>query len=141
MIVAGHDYAVRPLTLTAQFSLAAKLAPIVAIMSLQGDRAVLKKNFPRSFAALCQTMPVEEQEWVLNTCLGVVSRCDVGVPPAPVWVGGMPAFQDIDMRVMLELVWEVIEAHKLVDFFSADPSASSAGQDSQSSGSGSRTIG
>jgi hypothetical protein len=53
----------------------------------------------------------------------------------------MPAFQDIDMRVMLELVWEVIEAHKLVDFFSADPSASTEQPGAQSSGSAPRTTG
>jgi hypothetical protein len=137
MRVRDHDYVVRSLPITTQFSLSAKLAPVVALMSLQSDRAELRRTFPKSFTALCETMSVQDQQWVLDTCLGCVLRTEPGMPPAPAWIGGMPAFQDIDMGTMLELVWEVIEHHKIIDFFSVDPSRSTAPRDDQTTSSGS----
>lgn len=140
MQVGGHEYSVRELPLTTQFSLAAKLAPVVSLMSLQNDRAELKRTFPKSFAALCETMTIADQQWVLNTTLGTIMRHEPNAPPVPAWIGGLPAFQDINMTIMLELVWEVIEKHALVDFFSVSPSNSTdqPGNQPVSSGSGSQ---
>lgn len=137
MQVRGKEYAVRDLPLTTQFSLSAKLSPVVALMALQEDRAELRRTFPKSFTALCETMSVQDQQWVLDTCLGTVLRIEPNVPPAKVWVGGMPAFQEIDMSTMLELVWEVIEHHKIIDFFSVDPSKSTTQLEGQPGSSGS----
>lgn len=140
MIVRDHEYLIRQLPLMTQFSLGAKLSPVVALMALQRDRVELRRTFPKSFVALCETMPVEEHRWIIETCMGTITRKDDVVNPpvyVPVWVGGMPAFQDVDLSVMLELIWEVIEQHRLIDFFSVVPSSSTERRDGSSGSSGS----
>lgn len=143
MIVREHEYAVRQLPLTTQFSLGAKLSSVVALMALQEDREELRRVFPKSFMALCETIPVDEHRWILETCMGTITRKDdaSGVYTSA-WIGGMPAFQDIDLSVMLELIWEVIQQHRLIDFFSVVPSNSTERRDDQpgSNGSGSQQI-
>ncbi len=57
----------------------------------------------------------------LNVCLGVVSRNmggDRGWAPV-VASNGALMFDDIDMGTMLQIVWHVIAAHRLVDFLAA----------------------
>jgi hypothetical protein len=140
--IGQHDYIVETLPVTTQFSLSALLSPVVSIMTLQEDRSELAKKFPQSFTALCGGMSPDDHKWILETCLSVVRRVDAGSPPMPVWVGGMPAFQDIGLTEMLQLVWLVVEHHRMLDFFAASRSALTDQPDGQkgSAGQGFRTA-
>lgn len=67
-------------------------------------------------------MPGEDSRFIINACLSRVTR---ETPGGNAWgpvmaPSGMMMFDDIDMVVMLRIVWEVVD-HNLSSFYSALP--------------------
>lgn len=120
--ISGKEYRLPELDPFQAFALASKISPILGLMALQEDRTVLEAKFPQSFTALAGTMQMsrEDKDEVLRLCLTGVMRGEAGGSFSPIMVNGMMMFKDIDMSVMLKLVWETLVQNKLLDFFS-DP--------------------
>lgn len=140
----GKEYRLPTLDVFQEFALASKLSPILSMMSLQEDRTVLARKFPQAFTALAVNMPRQDKDEVLAVALTGVTRQEPGSAVwAPVYVNGRIMYQDISMQVVLQLMWELIVAHKLIDFFSEDPSSSTdqPGDPAASSGSDTPRVG
>lgn len=116
VLVSGQQYLVRRLSTFDQFEIARKLSPVLSMMALQTDRAKLAQGFPQAFCALTAGLAKEDVEELYRLILGAVLRSQQG-QWVPVYVSGQLAFVDIGMADMLNLVWAVLEAHRLVDFF------------------------
>lgn len=128
----GNRYRTGRLTPYQQLHVARRLAPLLtgaealisAVMS-EDDvdlRLALKQLAPVSEALA--KMPDAEVEYVLDLCLGVVTRLDRDawslVLPTP---GAPPMFQDITMSVMLQLAVAVIREN-VESFFPGQGSTS-----------------
>lgn len=138
----GKEYQIPTLDVMQEFALASKLSRILSMMSLQQDRSVLAAKFPQAFTALAGELQMtrEDREEMFSLCLSGVKRQEGGVW-APVVVNGRMMYKDMGLRVVLAIIWEIIIAHKMIDFFAVDPSASSEQPEEQtSSGSASQTA-
>jgi hypothetical protein len=123
----GEVYQARKLSALEQFHLGSKLAHVLAFLAVSEDRAKLADAFPRAFTAMSGHLPKEDMEGVFRTCWGAVSRRQPTgwVPVAP---NGVLMFADIDdIESMLTVVWNVLQANRLIDFFVEPPSASGTG--------------
>ncbi len=79
------------------------------------------ENFARVFLVTSGFVPQSDMDVALNACLSVVTRHvsgDRGWAPVASKDGAL-MFDDIDMGTMLQIVWHVIAAHRLVDFLAA----------------------
>lgn len=137
----GTEYRLPELDPFQSFALASKISPILGLMALQEDRVVLAARFPQSFTALAGDMRMsrEDKDEVLRLCLSGISRGETGGSFSPIMVNGHMMFKDIDMSVMLKLVWETIVQNKLIDFFSDAHSNSTEQPGGQAASSGSTT--
>lgn len=126
-------YEVPRLDLFQQFDLTSKLSPILGVMSMQKDVQTLERGFPQAFTAMVGQMPREEKDAMISTIMSGVKRQETGGVWASVMVSGRMQYQDVDITVMLKILWAVIVEHKMVDFFSGDPSTSTEAQDVQES--------
>jgi hypothetical protein len=79
------------------------------------------EEFARVMCMMSRPIPQVDVDIAIKTCLSVVTREQAGGTGwAPVLErGGGLMFNDIDMMAMLVLVWHVMEAHKIPDFFSS----------------------
>jgi hypothetical protein len=140
----GKEYLIPTLDVFQEFALASKLSRILSMMSLQKDRSVLEAKFPAAFAALAGELQMtkEDRDEMFMLCLSGVRRSEGGVM-SPVIVNGRLMYQDMNMSVVLRIIWEIIVAHKLIDFFDVDPSKSTDQPEGQpeSSGSSTRAVG
>lgn len=137
----GQVYSIGKLDAMTQFHVARRLAPVFAALTsaIMGAKIPkmpeglspedLKKAVEEAqFLAIAEpimkvmaTMPDADVNYVLNTCLGVVTR-QVGNSQAPVMIDGALMFQDIDMQLMLRLVSDVLRSN-LSSFFGQAPGA------------------
>jgi len=69
------------------------------------------------------TLPEEDVDYVLNACMRVVERKQITGGWAPLMRGDLLMFEDLDMQVMLQIVWQVLE-HSLSGFFGGLPQGS-----------------
>lgn len=139
MKIKDKEYFTRKLDAFETFELARRLAPVLAVLSMQKDLALLKRGFAQSFTTLVGQMSRSDIDEIFSTCLIGATREERG-RQAPVYVGGKLMFSDIGIDDLLELVWDVIVKAKLIDFFAAPSSPSTEEQDGQtSSGSDSQT--
>lgn len=125
--VGKHTYRAKRLSAKDQFHVARKMS--YTLFQLGGDKTEKFVPSPKNFArVICVTtggLAQSDLDSVLDVCLGVVSRQVSGDRGwAPIQTKGVMMFEDISMPEMLELVWHVIDAHRLVDFLAADPSDS-----------------
>lgn len=141
-IISGKEYRTPTLDIYQEFALASKISPVLAMMSLSEDKSKLEARFPQAFTSLVQNMTREDKDEIIKTSLTGVHRKD-GDTWAPVMVSGRIMYRDIDIRVAMKLLWEIIVAHKLIDFFAIDPSTSTEqpGESPASSGSGTSSAG
>lgn len=141
--IGGKEYSLPRINTFELFELTGRLTGMLALLSLQEDRAMVAAKFPQAFAALSNSMTREDRDFVLQTCLrGVTRRGGKGEPFTPIMSrGGDFMFEDIDMQTMLHIVWEVLERHRVIDFFSDSRSESGQPSGQASSGSGTRTLG
>lgn len=120
----GVAYQAGKLDAIKQFHVVRRLAPVVAALAgedLSALRAGQMESVLPAIAEAVSAMPDANVDYVLNACLGVVSR-DTGSGRgfAPIYGRGGMMFDDIDMGVMMQLVWRVLEAD-LEGFFAALP--------------------
>lgn len=115
--ISGQTYRAGRLDAFAQLHVARRLLPVVGgfggveQMKTGGAAGLMGQLGPGldAFAKL----PNDDVDFVINTCLGVVQRQVAGDRG---WQkitagGGLAMFEDIDLIVMLQLVWKVLEAH------------------------------
>lgn len=145
MNINGKEYRLPILDPFQEFALASKISPILGLMSLQEDRNILAAKFPQSFTALTGDMRMsrEDKDEVLRLCMTGVLRGEPGGSFSPVMVNGMFMYKDMNLSTILQIVWQVIVDHKLIDFFS-DPHSSSTdqpGDRAASGGSATETVG
>jgi hypothetical protein len=123
----GETYQARKLSAMEQFHLGRKLAHVLSFLAAQEDRTKLAEAFPRAFTALSGHIDQADVDAVFKACLGATSRRQPTgwVPVAP---NGVLMFNDIDdLKSMLAIVWQVLQANGLIDFFGESPSASGTG--------------
>lgn len=140
----GKKYRLPTLDVFQEFALASTISPILSLLSLQTDRTKLAAKFPQAFVALTGEMGLSRQakDEIIRMCLTDVMR-DENSAFAPVMVNGQLMYQDMNLDVVLRLVWEILIEHKLIDFFSGTHSKSTEqpGESKASSGSGRKTTG
>lgn len=140
------EYRLGQLNAVQQFHVSRRVAPVVATVGLSLGPETLRKVRAASgpgdlpgvldvdailgavgpLAQVLSTMSDEHVDYVLATCLGVVSRKQPNMGPrntdlwAPVMVNGNIMFGDIDMPAMVRLCIAVM-AHNLGDFWKELP--------------------
>lgn len=122
----GQTYRSGRLSAMQQFHVARRVAPaLTGLVSALGGAAPSKEDFAKSLASLADAvaqMADSDAEYVLGTCLGVVSRQTEPNTWAPVWRAGQLAFDDIDLGMMLQLTAKVIQ-DSLGNIFGALPAS------------------
>jgi len=121
--VGGHAYRVEPLDIFDQFDIARRLAPIVTLLTMQKDREKLQKGFARAFVSMASGLSREDGQAVLVTCLSRVHRSQSGAY-SPACMNGTMMFSDIGLQDSIDLLWHVLVASKIIDFFDVPPSVS-----------------
>jgi hypothetical protein len=123
----GETYQARKLSAMEQFHLGSKLAHVLAFLAVSEDRTKLAEAFPRAFTAMSGHLPKEDMDSVFRMCWGAVSRRQP-TGWAPVAPNGVLMFADIDdLKSMLTVTWQVLQANGLIDFFVEPPSSSATG--------------
>lgn len=124
--VGGFQYRVDKLNAQQCFDVARRFSVVLLMLSgmKNPDARPSRQDFARAMCAVSRPVPQEDCDTAIAICLSAVSRRqanDVG------WVkireprSGRMVFEDIDMMGMLEIVWEVMDYHKLPDFFAVTP--------------------
>ena len=141
MKINNIEYNFTPLNVFEVFEVARVLAPVLTFMSLQRDREQLRTGFPQAFCGLVQDYDKSQLDRIWSTCLSHVTRRD-GDGYAPIYVNGQVTYSDIDILVLLSLLWEVIVVNKILDFYAAPPLKSTGvlGDQVGSTGSASQTA-
>lgn len=120
--VGSNQYRAGRLNARQQFDVARRLRDVLMILGM--ERGPEFKSTPENFARIVLVssgnVPQADMDIALNICLGVIKR---RMPGDQGWVviitpTGALMFDDIDMPVMLQLVWHVVNAHRMVDFLS-----------------------
>jgi len=120
--VGGHTYKVDPLNVFDAFDIARRVAPVITMLVVQKDREKLRQGFARAFVSLASGITREDGQAILTLCMARVSRKD-GVGFAAVQTAGKMMYEDIGMEQMLELLWHVLVASKIIDFFDVPASS------------------
>ncbi len=107
-----------PLNTFAQLGLARKLAPGLPALSAVIDHKNQSKDKSLLSVLMLSRLSDEDSEYVIQTCLSVVSRVDEASGKAAPLVakGAGLMFADVNMGAMLEIAIAVIEEN-LGDFF------------------------
>lgn len=142
--VGPHSYRGRPLTAMEQFDVARKWSPL--LIWLSGDRApdappLTPEAFARGFCAVSAGIPKSDNDMAVLTCLGSTQRVvagDAGQVPV-LGTDGQVRHSDIDLGAMLQIVFHVLTANRLIEFFSAPPATSGTQGAGGTSPQGSRT--
>lgn len=123
-----HHYFIGNLDAMRQFHVARRLLPILAAVGLNPETLSASVNQPISMEVILgpvteiiAKMSNEDAEYVINTCLSVVSReISEGKANAVMPHPGSLMYQDINMPVMMQLVVEVVKEN-LGGFFGGLP--------------------
>lgn len=122
----GQNYRSGRLSAMQQFHVARRVAPaLTGLVAALGGASPSQEDFAKSLAPLADAvaqMPDADAEYVLGTCLAIVSRQTEPNTWAPVWRGGQLAFDDIDLGTMLQLAAKVIQDN-LGNIFGALPAS------------------
>ena len=117
----GHTYAIGKMDARRQFHVARRLAPVMmGLMKASGQE---KADFVTTVGPLAEAvsgLSDEDCDYVLDSCLDVVSRLDekAGGKPIKIVRGGVLAYQDITMPEIIQLAVAVIQDN-LSGFFPA----------------------
>lgn len=113
-----------------QFNIARKLSSILMLLAAMYKKEGKKpseEEFARLLVAGTGDLSNEEMNMINRVCLSVVMRQQ---PNGTGWAAvieprsGQLMFEDIGLKEMARLVWGVVEAHRIIDFFSAPSSTS-----------------
>ncbi len=120
--IGDRQYVAEPMNLFDQFDVTRRLAPVLALLALQKDKDKLEEGFGRAFATVTGGLDRADTEAVLRICLGCIKRNEKGAALQPIMQGGQLAYDDFDMSTMLKMVWKVLSANRIIDFFDVPPS-------------------
>src|SRR5690348_10037426 len=121
--IGEHHYRIGRLNARQQFDVARRLSFV--LVQLGGEKnpefKPTAENFARIILVTTGSVPQSDMDTALNICLSAVTRQMGGDRGYAAVVAGNGAmmFEDIDMSAMLQIVWHVIDQHRLVDFLSA----------------------
>ena len=110
-----------------QFHLIRRLAPILS--KLAGSAEKLKNDPMQALGALgdhLAAMKDEDADYILMACLAATERSQDKMGWARVVINSTLMFQDLELPVMLQIAWEVIQFN-FSGFFSGLPSNLSGG--------------
>ena len=113
----GNTYQVKRLSVFQQLKVVSKLSPIFVMLAQQKDKDLTKIKFAEFFAAFSNNMQEEQTNEVLKLCLSTVYR-RISKTWHPIYKGNDLVYQDINLKDLLNIVYETLEANKLFDFFS-----------------------
>ncbi|ARP90324.1 hypothetical protein CAL14_08515 [Bordetella genomosp. 9] len=120
----GKQYRIGRLSAMQQFHVARRVAPaLTGLVSAFSGAAAEQADFAKALGPLADAvaqMPDADAEYVLGTCLSVVSRQTDPATWAPVWREGRLVFDDIDLKGMVQLAAKVIQSN-LGNIFGALP--------------------
>ncbi len=127
--VGGHRYRADRLNARQQFDIARRLSYTLVQLGAEKkpDFKPTPENFSRIFLVTSGFVPQADMDMALNVCLGVVKRHipgDIGWASLTAANGSL-MYADIGMAEMLQIVWHVIAAHRLVDFLAVGAQNSS----------------
>jgi hypothetical protein len=121
----GHTYAGQPLSVLSSLDVARKFTPVLALLAARarGAEAQPLENLARGLVAASGSIPADDYQFVLGTCLRSLKRVDkTSGEGAPVWSdGGGLMFQDLKLADLAAVLYKVLESNGLVDFFYATP--------------------
>lgn len=124
--IKGNTYRTGRLSAMQQFHVARRVAPaLTGLVSAFSGMGSSKEDFAKALGPLADAvaqMPDADAEYVLGTCLSVVSRQTDSTTWAPVWREGRLAFDDIDLGTMIQLAAKVIQDN-LGNIFGALPAS------------------
>ncbi len=107
-----------------QFHVARRIAPVIAVVpnvlkSIKGDIGALQP-----LLEIVGKMPDDDVNYIISECMSVVYRLD-GPGYVRVWTRGTnkPMFADMDMTVLLRIVFQVV-SDNLLPFMNAGQQAS-----------------
>jgi hypothetical protein len=110
------DYRADKLSVFKQLTVTSKLTPILTLLAQQKDKEITKEKFPQFFAAFSSYIKEEDVNEIIRICLPSVKR-RFSNKWMPVYHNGELAFSDLDLKAMLHIIYQVLEANKLLDFF------------------------
>lgn len=121
--ISGNTYKAGKLDAFKQFHVARRIAPVLSGLGVFIE--VAKVDPLAAVGPVAEAigkMTDADSEYVIYTCLGVVQRKQPGVNLGwgPVTSSGGMMYDDIDMAVMLQLVWHVLQVN-LAGFLNALP--------------------
>ena len=114
----GNTYRIAKLHAIAQFHVTRRLGPAIASvwLAMSAKSATGGNPSPADFASLLEpilqllsSMTDEDANYIIYTCLSVVSRQQEGGKFAAVATGSQMMFEDIDMTVLIKLVFEALK--------------------------------
>lgn len=120
-IIGGNTYRAGKLSAFSQFHVSRRIAPVIpTLIPLYAEIATSEGGFENNldrlatllqpFADGLANLKDEDAEYIMNECLGVVTREHNGKFVAA-WSksGKVPMFEDIDLGVMMQIAIEVIK--------------------------------
>jgi len=116
-VIAGNTYKIGKLPAMKQFRVFKRLMPIlgtvigeIAPKDGAAPSVDLMKKIATPLMNGISAMPDEECDFIIGTCMAVVERQQSSMW-SPVWnaSAGMAMFNDIDLGIMLQLVWAVLQ--------------------------------
>lgn len=120
--IGAHHYRVGRLDARKQFDIARRLGYVLTMLGAEKNAEFkpTPENFARIILVTAGQVPQADMDTALSICLGVIKR---KIPGEQGWAAiatstGAMMFEDIDMPAMLEMVWRVVSAHRMVDFLS-----------------------
>jgi hypothetical protein len=113
------DYRVDRLSVFKQLKIVSKLTPILAFLTQQKDKEVVKDKFPEFFAAFSSNIKEDDVDEIIHLCLPSIKR-RFSNKWMPLIHNNELAFSDINLKDMLKMIYEVLEANQLLDFFSGN---------------------
>lgn len=126
--IGEHEYQARPLNVFDQHHVARKLGSVLIFLgSMKADSTKTPENYARAMVAASSQIANEDVDYATAACLTVVSRKQAaGTGWAPVRAqSGQIMFEDINLMELMEIIWHVLDANGLIDFFYVAPSSSS----------------
>jgi len=125
----GHTYKIGKLNALTQFHVARRIAPVVSGLGIFIE--VAKADPLAAIGPVAEAigkMTDADSEYVIYTCLGAVQRKQPGVNLGwgPVTSSGGLMYDDIDLPVMLQLVFHVLQVN-LAGFLNALPGSPQGG--------------
>lgn len=124
--VGGHTYRIATLDTFQQYHVAAKLSAVLMgfanIKAESNDRTSLQ--FAKALLAMSGSLSDDDRTFCLVTCLGVVTRKEGQQWQRLLAANSKPMFDDLTMLQSIELMYDVLEAHGMPDFFVVPPATS-----------------